>query len=330
LTSGPRNKPQRLAATDRSSTIITSPLSDCIDVEPGVAAALAACAPVVALESTIITHGMPYPQSLAMALEVEAIVRARGATPATIALIDGVLRVGLDRAALEAFAARSGSVKVSRRDLAAAIVRRDTGGTTVAATMAAAAAAGIRIFATGGIGGVHRGAAETFDVSADLTELGRTPVAVVCAGAKSILDLAKTLEYLETQGVPVLGYGSDEFPAFFSRTSGLRVDHRFDSAAELARVIATQFFRLGFKQGILIANPIAAEDALAPAQIDARIALAVADADAAGVTRKDLTPYLLGRINELTGGASLTANIALVKQNASLAARIAVELARIG
>ncbi len=273
---------------------------------------------------------MPYPQSLAMALEVEAIVRARGATPATIALIDGVLRVGLDRAALEAFAARSGSVKVSRRDLAAAIVRRDTGGTTVAATMAAAAAAGIRIFATGGIGGVHRGAAETFDVSADLTELGRTPVAVVCAGAKSILDLAKTLEYLETQGVPVLGYGSDEFPAFFSRTSGLRVDHRFDSAAELARVIATQFFRLGFKQGILIANPIAAEDALAPAQIDARIALAVADADAAGVTRKDLTPYLLGRINELTGGASLTANIALVKQNASLAARIAVELARIG
>ena len=251
---------------------------------------------------------MPYPQSLAMALEVEAIVRARGATPATIALIDGVLRVGLDRAALEAFAARSGSVKVSRRDLAAAIVRRDTGG----------------------IGGVHRGAAETFDVSADLTELGRTPVAVVCAGAKSILDLAKTLEYLETQGVPVLGYGSDEFPAFFSRTSGLRVDHRFDSAAELARVIATQFFRLGFKQGILIANPIAAEDALAPAQIDARIALAVADADAAGVTRKDLTPYLLGRINELTGGASLTANIALVKQNASLAARIAVELARIG
>lgn len=291
--------------------------------------ALTAGGPVVALESTIITHGMPYPENLGMANDVEDIVRSRGATPATIAVIDGVIRVGLDRPALEALAKRTESAKISRRDLSALLVRKQTGGTTVAATMAAAALAGIAIFATGGIGGVHRGAAQTFDISADLTELAKTPVAVVCAGAKSILDLAKTLEYLETRGVPVLGYGTDEFPAFFTRRSGLPVDHRFDTAHQLAEVIATQR-RLGFHEGILIANPIPTRDAMPVEEIEARIARAVADAEAGGISRKDLTPYLLARINELTGGTSLTANIALVKNNAALAADIAVELAAIG
>jgi pseudouridine-5'-phosphate glycosidase len=302
---------------------------DFFEVEASVAKALAAHEPVVALESTIITHGMPYPQNLAMASEVEALVRAEGATPATIAVIDGVIRIGLDRAALETLAAGSSLAKISRRDLAALIVGKRTGGTTVAATMAAAALAGIAIFATGGIGGVHRDAAESFDISADLTELANTPVTVVCAGAKSILDLAKTLEYLETHGVPVLGYGTDEFPAFFTRRSGLRVDHRFDTPREVAAVIATQR-RLGFEQGILIVNPIPPDAALPPDEIEAHIARAIDDAVAAGVSRKELTPFLLARINERTGGASLVANIALVKNNARVAAQIAVVLARIG
>ena len=299
-----------------------------IRIEAGVAAALRAGEPVVALESTIITHGMPYPENLSMARDVEAIVRAYGATPATIALIDGVIAVGLDAAALEALAARTESAKISRRDLAALAVRNATGGTTVAATMAAAAMAGIALFATGGIGGVHRGAAQTFDISADLTELAKTRVAVVCAGAKSILDLPKTLEYLETQGVPVLGYGTDEFPAFFTRTSGLPIDHRFDTPRELAEVIAMQR-RLDLREGILIANPIPHGDAMHAGDIEARITRAVEDAETSGISRKELTPYLLARINELTGGASLTANIALVKNNATLAARIAVELAHL-
>jgi pseudouridine-5'-phosphate glycosidase len=299
-----------------------------LEIEASVAAALNAHAPIVALESTIITHGMPYPENLATARDVEAIVRAQGATPATIALIDGKLRIGLAAAALEDLAARGDRAKISRRDLAALVVRQATGGTTVAATMAAAAMAGIAVFATGGIGGVHRGAAQTFDISADLTELAKTPVSVICAGAKSILDLPKTLEYLETQGVPVLGYRTDEFPAFFTRSSGLRVDHRFDTPRELALVIATQR-RLGLREGILIANPIPHVDALPQAEIEARIARAVGDAERDGVSRKELTPYLLARINELTGGASLTANIALVKNNAALAAQIAAELVRL-
>ena len=299
-----------------------------IDIESRVAAALGARAAVVALESTIITHGMPYPQNLETARAVEATVRANGAIPATIAVIGGRIRVGLDDSALEALASSSAATKISRRDLACAIVRKETGGTTVAATMAAAAIAGIPIFATGGIGGVHRGAAATFDISADLSELGSTPVAVICAGAKSILDLAKTLEYLETRGVAVVGYTTDEFPAFFSRTSGLRVDRRFDTPRELAEVIAMQR-TLQFQQGMLIANPIPSAAGLAADEIDARIAEAVAEADAAGITGKDLTPYLLAKINERTGGASLTANIALVQNNAQLAARIAVELASI-
>jgi pseudouridine-5'-phosphate glycosidase len=221
-----------------------------LEIEASVAAALAARAPVVALESTIITHGMPYPENLATARDVEAVVRAQGATPATIAVIDGKLRIGLAAAALAELAERRKSEKISRRDLAALVMRKATGGTTVAATMALAAMAGIAVFATGGIGGVHRGAAQTFDISADLTELAKTPVSVVCAGAKSILDLPKTLEYLETQGVPVLGYRTDEFPAFFTRSSGLRVDHRFEEPRELALVIATQR-RLGLREGIL-------------------------------------------------------------------------------
>ena len=289
---------------------------------------LGAGKPVVALESTIITHGMPYPANLDMAREVEALIRAEGAVPATIALLGGRIRVGLDAAELERLAAAENVAKASRRDLAALLVRKEAGGTTVAATMIAAAHAGIQIFATGGIGGVHRGAEQTFDVSADLTELARTPVAVVCAGCKSILDIGKTLEVLETHGVPVLGYGTDDFPAFFARSSGHKVDHRFDSPAELAEVIAVQR-RLKLETGVLVANPIPESDALPAEEMEARIASACEEAERAGISRKELTPFLLKRINELTGGTSLKANIALVRNNAVLAGRMAVELARL-
>jgi pseudouridine-5'-phosphate glycosidase len=281
----------------------------------------------VALESTVITHGMPYPQNLQTAKEVEAIVRAHGAVPATIAVIDGVLRVGLDEAGLEQLA-RTGfeASKASRRDLAVLMVARKTAGTTVAATMQIAGLAGIAVFATGGIGGVHRGADETFDISADLMELAATRVAVVCAGAKSILDLPKTLEVLETNGVPVLGYRTDRFPAFFSRDSGLPVDHRVESAEQVADIVIAQA-SLGNTGGILVANPISEGDALDGAAIEERIAEAIAEAESKGVTRKDLTPFLLQRLFELTGGKSLVANIALIKNNAALAADIAKALA---
>lgn len=297
-----------------------------IAIAPEVRDALAGGRAVVALESTIITHGMPYPANAEMARAVEALIRADGAVPATVALIAGEVRVGLADAELDRLAAADGVAKASRRDLAALIVQGASGGTTVAATMIAAARAGIALFATGGIGGVHRGAEQTFDISADLTELARTPVAVVCAGCKSILDIPKTLEVLETHGVPVLGYGTDEFPAFFARSSGARVDQRFDTPGELAQVIWTQR-RLGLETGILIANPIPERDALPAEQMEAWIAQACREAAAAGVSGKALTPFLLARINELTGGTSLQANIALVKNNAVLAARIAVELA---
>ena len=297
--------------------------SDLIDIAPEVRDAIGGGRAVVALESTIITHGMPYPDNLAMARSVEEIIRRNGAVPATIALIAGRLRVGLDAAALENLASSQGTPKASRRDLAALVAGGRSGGTTVAATMVAAAAAGIAVFATGGIGGVHRGAGETFDISADLMELGRTPVAVVCAGAKSILDIGKTLEVLETQGVPVLGYRTDDFPAFFARSSGYKVDHRVDSAAEVAAVIHAQR-RLGLTTGILVANPIPEEDALPADEIEARIAEACSEAEAEGISRKALTPYLLARVNALTGGRSLQANIALVKHNAALGAEIAV------
>ncbi|MFC3704071.1 pseudouridine-5'-phosphate glycosidase [Devosia honganensis] len=296
-----------------------------LSVSNDVEAALAAGRPVVALESTIITHGMPYPQNLAMAREVEEVVRANGAVPATIAVMDGRLRVGVSGEDLERLA-RQGheAAKASRRDVAALLATGVMAGTTVATTMQIAALAGIRIFATGGIGGVHRGAEESFDISADLEELGRTPVAVVCAGAKSILDIAKTLEVLETNGVPVVGFGTDKFPAFWARASEYGVDHRFDDAEAVARLLDIQA-ELGMG-GVLIANPIPEADAWETDAIEAKIAEALDDARARGIGGKATTPFLLQRIFELTEGKSLESNIALVKNNARLAAEIAVAL----
>ena len=296
-----------------------------LSISPEVSAALAAGKPVVALESTIITHGMPYPQNLEMARNVEKVIRDNGATPATIAIMDGRFAVGLTDKDLERLALEgSKAAKASRRDVSTLLVTGGLAGTTVATTMQIAALAGIKVFATGGIGGVHRGAEETFDISADLEELSRTPVAVVCAGAKSILDIAKTLEVLETNGVPVLGYGTDQFPAFWARESGNTVDHRFDDVADIARVIALQN-ELGMG-GVLVANPIPVKDALEASVIGARIEEALADAEKQGVSRKDVTPFLLKRIFELTEGKSLAANIALVENNAAVGARIAVAL----
>jgi pseudouridylate synthase len=297
-----------------------------LSVSEEVASALAEQRPVVALESTIITHGMPFPQNLLMAREVEDVVRGQGAVPATIAVMDGTMRVGVSGDDLEQLA-REGhkAAKASRRDMAALLATSEMAGTTVATTMQIAALAGIRIFATGGIGGVHRGAEDTFDISADLEELGRTPVAVVCAGAKSILDIAKTLEVLETNGVPVLGFGTDHFPAFWARESGFGVDHRFDNAAGVARMLQIQS-ALGMG-GVLIANPIPEADAWDARSIESFIAQALADAYAQSIKGKAMTPFLLQRIFELTGGKSLVSNIALVKNNARVAADIAVALA---
>lgn len=294
-----------------------------------VKAALETGKPVVALESTIITHGMPYPANLETALAVEEVVRENGAVPATIAVIEGRLHAGLDRDVIERLAkVEDGIVKASGRDLAVAIVKGQTAGTTVSATMKIAALAGISVFATGGVGGVHRGAEYTFDISADLSELGRTPVTVVCAGVKSILDIPKTLEYLETQRVPVIAYQSDDFPAFFTRSSGYPADHRLDSAEELAGMVLVHDL-LETGTGVLVANPVPEADALTHEFIDGTIENAVREADEKSVTRKELTPFLLARINELSEGRSLTANIALVKNNAKLAAQIAVAKAAI-
>lgn len=299
-----------------------------LSISPEVKKALTAGQPVVALESTIITHGMPYPQNLEMARNVEAVIARHGAVPATIAIMDGRFAVGVSGEDLERLAQEGvTAAKASRRDVAALLVKGRLAGTTVATTMQAAAMAGIRVFATGGIGGVHRGAEETFDISADLEELSRTPVAVVCAGAKSILDIAKTLETLESKGVPVLGYQTEDFPAFWARQSGHKVDHKLENAGEAARIIALQN-ALGMG-GVLIANPIPEKDALDAKAIEARIAEAIAAAEKEGVSRKDLTPFLLKRIFELTGGKSLVANIALVENNAAVAAQIAVELSRL-
>ncbi|HEY1945044.1 MAG TPA: pseudouridine-5'-phosphate glycosidase [Roseiarcus sp.] len=299
-----------------------------LDRSDEVAAALAAKKPVVALESTIITHGMPYPKNLETATMLESAVRANGATPATIAVIDGRFKVGLERSQLESLARLSGGVvKASRRDLAPVAARHGAAGTTVAATMYIAELAGIEIFATGGIGGVHRGAEETFDVSADLVELGRSRVAVVCSGAKSILDIAKTLEYLESQGVAICGYQCDEFPAFYARSSGIKIDHRCDGLHDLARMVRLQK-EIG-PGGMLIANPVPESKALDGRAIEMRIAEAVAEAKAQGVSRKEVTPFLLSRIVELTEGRSLVANMALVENNAILAAQVAVELTRL-
>ncbi|MDN2581362.1 pseudouridine-5'-phosphate glycosidase [Aquibium sp. ELW1220] len=296
------------------------------DVFPPVAAALAEGRPVVALESTIVTHGMPFPQNARMAARVEAIIREEGAVPATIAVVDGRLKVGLSDAELEALAQAGGAMKLSRADLAFAIAEGRTGGTTVAATMIAAAAAGIGVFATGGIGGVHKGAETSFDISADLDELARTPVIVVCAGAKAILDIEKTLEVLETRGVPVVGYGTDVMPAFWSSRSPFAAPLRLDSAAAIARFQKTRA-ALGVTGGMLVANPVPAAAEIPEAEMAGHIQTAQREAVDRRVTGKAVTPFLLARILELTGGRSLETNIALVENNARLAARIAAALA---
>ncbi len=301
--------------------------TELIDVSPEVAEARAKGRPLVALESTIITHGMPYPRNVETARMVEETVRSFGAVPATIAVIEGRFRVGLQPKEIDGLAQLTGGVvKASRRDLAPVVARRGSAGTTVAATMFVAELAGVEIFATGGIGGVHRGAVETFDISADLVELSRTRVAVVCAGAKSILDIEKTLEVLETQGVAIVGYRCDEFPAFYARSSGFKIEHRCDGLHDLARMIRLQ--REIGPGGLLIANPVPEEQALEHAVIEERIAEAVAEAKAQGVGKKEATPFLLRRVVELTGGRSLEANVALIKNNAILAAQAAVELAK--
>ncbi|MBI5277458.1 MAG: pseudouridine-5'-phosphate glycosidase [Burkholderiales bacterium] len=293
-----------------------------------VAAALAAGRPVVALESTIIAHGMPYPQNVQTAREVEAVIRANGAEPATIAVIGGKIRVGLSDGELQLLG-RPGPVhKVSRRDLPAVLASGETGATTVAGTMICAALAGIEVFVTGGIGGVHRGAAETFDISADLQELARTSVVVVCAGAKSILDIGLTLEYLETHGVPVLSCGQDNFAAFHTRDSGFRADYRLDDPQQQARFVRTKW-DLGLAGGVVLSTPVPEAAAMPRDEIDAITQQALADAKAQGVAGKAVTPFLLARIRDLTGGRSLAANIALVKHNAAVGARLAVALRRL-
>jgi len=291
---------------------------------PEVRDALGAGAPVVALESTIITHGMPAPRNLETARAVEAAVG--GAVPATIAILDGRISVGLDAEDLERLAAEKDVAKGSRADLPAVLAGGGAGATTVAATMICADLAGIRVFATGGIGGVHRGAEQSFDVSADLQELGRTPVAVVCAGAKAILDLPKTLEVLETLGVPVIGYGTDDLPAFYSRSCGLKAPLRCDTAAAIAAVMAAKW-ELGLGGGVVIANPVPEGHDIPAAAIGTHIDAALAEAAAQGIQGKAVTPFLLARLEQLTGGASLDANVALVLNNARLAAAIAVAYA---
>lgn len=299
-----------------------------LDVSPEVAEALAAGKPVVALESTIISHGMPYPRNVETALLVEQTIRENGAVPATIAIIGGRLKAGLSKDEIE-YLGKSGRnvAKTSRRDIAALVARKADGATTVTTTMMIAHMAGISIFATGGIGGVHRGAEVTMDISADLEELGNTPVMVVCAGAKSILDLGLTLEYLETKGVPVIGYGTDELPAFYTRHSGFGVDYRADSPEELAAMFKAQR-DLGLKGGMLVTNPIPEEYSMDKAVIDAAIDQAIKEASEKGIKGKEATPFLLAKVVELTGGDSLDSNIALVLNNARLAAKTAAEFVK--
>jgi pseudouridine-5'-phosphate glycosidase len=295
-----------------------------LSFSPEVAAALAAHRPLVALESTVIAHGLPRPHNLELARRMEAIVRVQGATPATIALLGGQIKIGLTDEELHYLANANGVWKVSRRDFPVIATRKADGATTVAGTMIAAAWAGIKVFATGGIGGVHRG--DHTDVSADLPELARTPVAVVCAGAKSILDLPATLEWLETAGVPVIGLGTDEFPAFYARSSGLRLEARADSIAEVAAMIQTKW-DMGLSGGVLIANPIPEDAALPAGMINGAIEQALAAAEAEGVKGKAATPFLLARVAEITGGSSLRANMALLENNARVAAQLAAQIA---
>jgi pseudouridine-5'-phosphate glycosidase len=296
-----------------------------LDIAPEIAAALRERRPVVALESTLIAHGMPYPQNLETAESVEAIVREGGALPATIAILDGRLKVGLSPDELQRVAQSADMVKASIRDMAVLVASHGNGATTVASTMRIAAMAGIRVFATGGIGGVHRGAARSFDISADLEEMRESDVAVICAGAKSILDIGLTLEYLETGGVPVITLGSDIFPAFYSRDSGHRSPFRAESAEEIA-AIARAKWEMGLKGGLVVANPIPAADEIPCAEIDRQIQGALVEAETMGYRGKALTPFLLKRVAALTEGRSLTANIALVRNNARLGAAIAVAL----
>jgi pseudouridine-5'-phosphate glycosidase len=294
-----------------------------LDLSPEVDAALKAGKPVVALESTIISHGMPYPQNVETALRVEQTIRDGGATPATIAVIGGRLKAGLTAEEIEYLGKKGTAVtKASRRDLPVLVARGEDGATTVTTTMIIAAMAGIKVFATGGIGGVHRGAETTMDISADLEELARTPVMVICAGAKSILDLGLTLEYLETKGVPVIGYGTEELPAFYTRKSGFKVDYRVDSPEELAAIFKAKQ-EMGLGGGMLVTNPIPEEYSMDPDRINKAIEDAINEANRLGIHGKETTPFLLAKIKDITGGDSLASNIQLVLNNAKLAARTA-------
>jgi len=299
-----------------------------LDINPEVKTALEQGKPVVALESTIISHGMPYPKNVETALNVEKIIRDKGAVPATIAILSGKLKVGLTEEEIEYLGKAPKVIKASRRDIPYIVSKKLDGATTVASTMIVASLAGIKVFATGGIGGVHRGATETFDISADLEELANTNVAVVCAGAKSILDIGLTLEYLETHGVPVVGYQTEEMPAFYTRKSGYKVDYKLDTPEEIAKMLKAKW-DLGLNGGMVVANPIEEQYQMDYDIITDAINKAVKQADENGIKGKDTTPFLLAKVKEITGGDSLESNIMLVYNNASLGAKIAVELSKI-
>ena len=297
-------------------------LDNYIDIKPEILNALKKKLPIVALESTIISHGMPYPKNIETAIMVEETVRANDAIPATIAIIKGRIKVGLTRDEIDFLATNDEVQKVSRRDLAIAVAQKTSGSTTVASTMIIASLAKIAVFATGGIGGVHRGAENTLDVSADLEELSKTNVCVVCAGAKAILDIGLTLEYLETKGVPVIGYKTSDLPAFYSTKSGFKVDYRIDSAADIAQILKTKW-DLSIDGGVLVTIPIPQEFELTLDVMNKAINEAITQADSENIIGKDITPYLLSKVNELTHGESLEANMKLIKNNAALAAKIA-------
>ena len=303
-------------------------LDDYIDFHPDVKNALKNNLPIVALESTIISHGMPYPKNIETALMVEETVRSNKAVPATIAIIKGRLKIGLTKEEIEFLATNDEIKKISRRDLAVAVSQKLSGSTTVASTMIIADLAKIAVFATGGIGGVHRGAETTLDISADLDELSRTNVCVVCAGVKSILDIGLTLEYLETKGVPVIGYKTSELPAFYSTKSGFNVDYRIDAAIDIASILKTKW-DLSIDGGVLVTNPIPVAFELESSVMNEAINLAIIEADNENITGKKITPYLLSKVNEITKGKSLVANIKLIKNNADLAAKIAVHFSKI-
>jgi len=303
-------------------------LDDYIDFHPDVKKALKNNLPIVALESTIISHGMPYPKNIETALMVEETVRSNKAVPATIAIIKGRLKIGLTKEEIEFLATNDEIKKISRRDLAVAVSQKLSGSTTVASTMIIADLAKIAVFATGGIGGVHRGAETTLDISADLDELSRTNVCVVCAGVKSILDIGLTLEYLETKGVPVIGYKTSELPAFYSTKSGFNVDYRIDAAIEIAGILKTKW-DLSIDGGVLVTNPIPVAFELESSVMNEAINIAIIEADNENITGKKITPYLLSKVNEITKGKSLDANIKLIKNNADLAAKIAVHFSKI-